>query len=158
MRNNTRARFAYGMVTVAVVLPVLLSLSLAVAPIRTSSFTKPEPAVASPNGASTDRCTYFYARKQVGIGFGATIPLTAVACWNGTTAFEEWGLNSSDCHPNRTAFVTDTTIECRRTAGPDGSLHFTYRTVLRSSILPFVSRDVVTTLSLAKDGKVVQFP
>lgn len=156
--RNTRAGFAYGMVTIAVVLPVLLSLSLALAPIRTSSVIKPQPAPESPTGASTDRCTYFEARKQVGIGFGATIPLTAVACWNGTTAFEDWGLNSSDCLPNRTEFVNATTIECRRTTGPDGTLHFTYRTVLQSAILPFISREVVTTLNLTKDGKVVQFP
>jgi hypothetical protein len=158
MRNSTRARFAYGMVTIAVVLPVLLSLSLSVAPIRDSTFTRPEPVVVSSSGASTDQCTYFDSRKQVGIGFGATIPLIAVACWNGTTAFEEWGLNSSDCLPSRTEFVTATTLECRRTAGPDGSLHFTYRTVLRSVILPFISREVVMRLDLTKDGRVVQFP
>lgn len=158
MHQNVRARIAYGMVTVAVVLPAVLALSLAVAPGRTSALTRSEPLVGTASGTATKGCTYFEARKQVGIGFGATVPITAVACWNGSTAFEEWGLNGSDCLQTRTEFVTDTTIECRRTTGSDGSLHFTYRTVLRSAILPFVSRDVVMALDLTKDGKVVQFP
>jgi hypothetical protein len=158
MRRNTLTRIAYGMVTIAFALPVLMSLSLALAPVRTAAFTKPEPVLVSSSGRPTDGCTYFDARAQTGIGFGATIPLTAVACWNGATAYEDWGLNGSDCHPNRTELVTDTTIECRRTTGSDGSLHFTYRTLLRSAILPFVSREVVMTLDLTKDGKVIQFP
>jgi hypothetical protein len=144
------------MVTFAVVLPVLLSLSLAVAPSRVSAFTRPEPDFATPNG--TAHCSYFDARTQAGIGFGATTRIAAVACWDGRSAFEEWGLNSSDCYPYRAEFVTATTIECRRTMRSDGSLHFTYRTVVRSAILPFVSREVVMTLNLTKDGRVVQFP
>lgn len=158
MRRNVGARIAYGMVGIAIGLPAVLSLSLAVAPIRTTAFTRPEPAYVAPNATGTAQCAYFYARKQVGIEVGATVPLTAVACWNGTTAFEEWGLNASDCLQTAIQLVTDTTIECRRTAGSDGSLHFTYRTLLRSAVLPFVSRDVVMTLDLTKDGKVVQFP
>jgi len=156
MRRNVRARVAYGMVAIAFLLPVVLSLSLGFVPVRTTAFTRPEPGSVTPNG--TAQCAYFEARKQVGIGFGATIPLSAVACWNGTTAFEEWGLNSSDCLPNQNVLVTVTPTECRRSTGPDGSLHYLYRAVVRSAILPFVSRDVVTTLNLTKDGKVVQFP
>jgi hypothetical protein len=156
VRRNIRARIAYGMVSFAVVLPVLTSLALAVAPLRVSAFTRPEGDSATPNG--TAHCRYFDARTQAGVGFGASTRITAVACWDGRTAFEDWGLNNSDCFPYRTEFVTGTTIECRRTTGSDGSLHFTYRTVVRSAILPFVSREVVMTLNLAKDGRVVQFP
>lgn len=156
MHRNLRARIAYGMVTLAVVLPVLMSLLLAVAPSRVSAFTRPEPDFATSNG--TAHCSYFDARTQAGIGFGATTRIAAVACWDGRSAFEEWGLNSSDCYPYRSEFVSTTTIECRRTMGSDGSLHFTYRTDVRSAILPFVSREVVMTLNLTKDGKVVQFP
>jgi hypothetical protein len=68
------------------------------------------------------------------------------------------GLNSSDCLPSLTELATPTAIVCRRTTSADGSLQFIYRTVLRSPILPFVSREVVMTLDLTKDGKVVQFP
>jgi hypothetical protein len=158
MHRDLRTRIAYGMVTLAVALPVLMALSLAVAPIRVSAFARPEPALVSPSGERTDPCTYFYARAQAGVGFGATIPLTAVACWNGTTAYEQWGLNTSDCLPSLTELATPTAIVCRRTTNSDGSLHFIYRTVLRSPILPFVSREVVMTLDLTKDGRVVQFP
>jgi hypothetical protein len=157
MRRNIRARIAYGMVAFAVVLPALMSLALTIAPLRVSAFTRPEPDFAGPNGTAA-HCRYFDARAQAGVGFGATTRITAVACWDGRTAFEDWGLNSSDCLPYRTEFVTATTSECQRTTGPDGSLHFTYRTVIRSAILPFVSRDVVMRLILAKDGRVVQFP
>jgi len=158
MHRDLQTRVAYGMVTLAVALPLLMSLSLAVAPVRVSAFTRPEPALLSPSGERTDPCTYFYARAQAGIGLGARIPLTAVACWNGTTAYEQWGLNASDCVQSVAELATLTTIECRRATASDGSLHFTYRTLLRSPILPFVSREVVMTLDLTKDGKVVQFP
>ena len=157
MRRNLGARVAYGMVAIAVLLPVVLSLSVGVAPVRTTAFTKPELSYVGQDGAAV-QCTYFGAHKQVGIGIGASIPINAVACWNGRTAFEEWGLNSSDCLQTSTVFVTTTTIECRRTTGPDGSLHFRYRSVLRSAFLPFISRDTTMTLDLTKDGKVVQFP
>jgi hypothetical protein len=158
IRRDLRPRIAYGMVALAVVLPLLMSLSLALAPVRVSAFTRPEPALVSPSAARADQCTYFYARAQAGVGFGATVPLTAVACWNGTIAYEQWGLNGSDCLQSGTEATTATTIECRRTTGSDGSLHFIYRTVIRSPILPFVSREVVMTLDLTKDGKVVRFP
>jgi hypothetical protein len=158
MGKNTWARVAYAMVATAVVLPIVLALSLAVAPVRMSAFTKSQPPFTGQGNQAATGCEYFDAREQVGIGFGATIPLAAVACWNGTMAFESWGLSSSDCHPGRTELVTDTTVQCTRVTGADGSLHFTYRTSLRSPILPFVSRDVAVTLDLTKEGKVVQFP
>jgi hypothetical protein len=158
IRRNVRARVAYGMVASAILLPALLSLTVAIAPVRTTTSTMPQLAYVAQDGTGTAQCAYFGARKEVGIGLGATIPINAVACWNGTTAFEVWGLNSSDCLPNQAGLVTTTTIECRRTTGSDGGLRFTYRTVLRSSLLPFVSREVVMTLNLTKDGKVVQFP
>jgi hypothetical protein len=84
--------------------------------------------------------------------------LSAVACWNGTKAYESWGLNNSDCIPRRTEFVYYATIECRRIEAADGSLHFIYRTKLRSAVLPFITREVVLTLWLTEDGKVLQFP
>jgi hypothetical protein len=158
IRKNRWARIAYSMVAIAVVLPIVFAISLALAPVRVSTFTQPQSDFVSQTGTFAGHCKYFDARAQVGIGFTATIPLTAVACWNGTTAFEDWGLNNSDCHPAGFEMVIDATRECRRVTGSDGSLRFTYRTTLRSAILAFVSRDVVMTLDLSKDGKVVQFP
>jgi hypothetical protein len=153
-----RRRIAYGMVALAFVLPFLLSATLAGAPLRTSAFTRMEPVVSGPGTVPNLQCRYFQARTTAGVGFGATIPISAAACWNGTRAEEDWGLNASDCHPLMTEFVTDTTLECRRTTAPDGTLAFTYRTRLQSPLIPFMSREVVMSLKLGKDGKVLQFP
>jgi hypothetical protein len=146
-----RAAIATTMVAVALLTPLMLSLALAVAPIHTSTYSR----VDTGNGGL---CRYFDARKQVGLGIGATIPLSAVVCWDGTTASEVWGLNSSDCLPQMTEFVIVSAAACRRTTAPDGTLRFTYDAVVRSAILPFVTRDAVMTLAVAKDGRVVQFP
>jgi hypothetical protein len=158
MRRSVRARLAYGMVALAVALPVLMSLTLFVLPVRMSTFTKPEQGFVTPGTTRMAQCTYFDARAYAGLGFGATIPVSAIACWDGTTAFELWGLNGSDCLGSSAVFISSTTLECRRTTSSDGSLRFRYRTLLRSSLLPFVSREVDLTLGLTKDGKVVQFP
>jgi hypothetical protein len=146
-----RAAVATTMVAIALLTPLALSLVLALAPIRTSTYAR----VDTGNGG---QCRYFDARKQVGLGMGATIPLSAVVCWDGTTASEEWGLNSSDCLPQMSAFAIVSAAACRRTTDPNGTLRFTYHAVVRSAILPFVTRDVVMTLAVAKDGRVVQFP
>ena len=130
---------------------LVLSLALAVAPIRTSTYTRADIG----NGA---QCRYFDAHKQVGVGIGATIPLSAVVCWDGKTAAQEWGLNNSDCLPRIADFAIVSATECRRTTGSDGTLRFTYHAVVRSVVLPFIARDVVMTLAVAKDGQVVQFP
>lgn len=158
IRRNTRARIAYGMVAVAVTLPVALGMSLTIAPLRVTTFTQAQPPFPGQPGQTANGCEYFQARAEAGIGFSATVPISAVACWNGTTAFEDWGLNDSDCLPYFGVMVVPQTLECRRVTGADGTLHFTYRSRLRSAILPFVSRDIELKLDLSKDGKVVQFP
>ena len=152
LRWGRRAAIATTMVGIALLTPLVLSLGLAVAPIRTSTYSRVEP---TGNGG---QCRYFDARKQVGLGIGATIPLAAVVCWHGTLASEEWGLNSSDCNPSMTDFAIVSTATCRRTTDPGGTLRFTYHAVVRSAILPFIARDVVMTLAVAGDGRVVQFP
>ena len=158
IRRNARARAAYGMVAIALALPVLSALSLGFAPLRVNAFTQSQPPFPGSSNRTATGCEYFEAHKQAGIGLGATIPMSAVACWNGTTAFEDWGLNDSDCFAYNQNLVAARTLECRRITAPDGSLRFTYRTRLRSVVLPFISRDVVMTLELSKDGKVVEFP
>lgn len=158
LRRNPRARVAYGMVAVALALPIVFALSLAVAPVRTSTLTDQQPDLVGQNGINAGKCEYFQAVDQVGIGFGAAIPISAVACWNGRIAFEEWGLNDSDCHAAATVLVIESIRECSRYTDGAGSLHFVYRTTVSSSILPFISRDLLMTLVLSKNGKVVQFP
>ncbi|MEO6797131.1 MAG: hypothetical protein ABI401_13260 [Candidatus Dormibacter sp.] len=149
---SRRASLAITMVALALVTPIALSVALVLVPIRTTSFFRPE------QGQTGAKCTYFDARAQVGLGFGAVVPLSAVACSDGRTASEDWGLNNSDCHPNRTEMTTVDTVECTRTTDASGTLHFTYRARVRSAVLPFLARDVVMTLVMAGDGHVVRFP
>ena len=86
------------------------------------------------------------------------MPLSAVACSNGQTASEAWGLNNSDCLPNRTEMTTVDKIECTRWTDASGTLNFTYHARVRSAVLPFLYRDVVMSLVISGDGRVVRFP
>jgi hypothetical protein len=159
LRRSLRAQLAYAMVALCIVVPVLLSVALLVAPVRTSAFTVANPVEFGAGSAcGNDHGLYFEARKQAGWGFAATIPITAVACWNGTRAYPLWGVYGSDCHPRGSEGIIDSTVACQQRTSSDGTLTFTYQTTLRPAILPFISRDVVMTLSLTKDGKVVRFP
>jgi len=148
-----RERLAIGMVAVALLTPIALSLALPLTPLRTTTLVRAEPS--SQLGAS---CTYFDARTKVGLGFGAVVPLSAVACWDGNKAYEEWGLNSSDCLLSSSEMTTVETITCTRSTDAEGTLRFNYRARVRSAVLPFMSKDVVRTLALSRDGRVVQFP
>src|ERR1700693_607405 len=160
LRRSMRARLTYGMVALCIVVPVVLSFALLIAPVRTSAFTVANPVEFAGASAAcgNDHWRYFEARTQVGWGFEASITISAVACWNGTRAYPLWGVYGSDCHPQMSEGLVDSTVACQQRTAPDGTLTFTYRTTLRPAILPFISRDVVVTLSLTKDGKVVQFP
>jgi len=148
-----RARLAIAMVAVAFATPIVLSFALVLLPTRTTTLSRPEQGARI---GST--CTYVDARTQVGFGFDALIPLSAVACSDGHTASEEWGLNRSDCLPNRTVMTTVEAIECTRTTDASGTLHFTYQARVRSAVLPFLYRDVVMSLVMSADGRVVRFP
>jgi hypothetical protein len=164
LRQSGRARLAYVMVALSIILPIVFSITLIASPIRTSALTVADP-IDGPavNGVGVRSCgndhgLYFDARKDVGRGVVSSVPITAVACWNGTRAYPLWGMFSSDCHPGTTEWASASTLTCRQATHSDGTLTFTYRTRLRAVLLPFISRDVVMTVSLTKDGKVVQFP
>ena len=73
-------------------------------------------------------------------------------------AEEAWGLNSSDCLPSSAVFVEVLSTRCSRTTDSNGTLRFVYSARVRSSLLPFLSRDMVLNLELARDGRVVRFP
>ena len=144
---------AIGMVAIALVTPIVLALGLVLGPVRTSSFQSPE-AGADP----ATQCRYFDATRRVGVGFGAAIRLSAVGCWNGTRAFEEWGMNASDCLQSSGVMAWVRTARCSRMTDADGTLRFTYVAHVESIVLPFLSRDVPVSLALTKDGTVVRFP
>jgi hypothetical protein len=148
-----RARLAIGMVATALLLPILLSIALPFAPIRVTTTVRAE--TSQTEGTS---CKYFDARARAGLGFGAVIPLSAVACWDGHKAFEDWGLNSSDCHLGSSEMASVETLSCSRTTDDAGTLRYVYKARVRSAVLPFLTKDVVMTLVLARDGTVLSFP
>lgn len=152
LATTGRARLATSMIAIALCAPVVLSLALAVAPVRTERTVRSEPNEANMH------CTFFDARTRVGLGFGAVIPHSAVACWDGTKAFESWGLNQSDCMIYSAELMTVETLQCTRTTDADGTLHFVNRSRVRSGILPFITRDVAMELVLTRDGRVVRYP
>jgi hypothetical protein len=164
LRQSGRARLAYVMVALSIILPVVFSITLIASPIRTTAFTVADPTDGpGVNGVGIKSCgnnhgLYFDARKDVGWGVVSSVPIAAVACWDGTRAYPLWGMFSSDCHPGTTEWAFASTLTCRQATRTDGTLTFTYRTRLHAVLLPFISRDVVMTVSLTKDGKVVQFP
>jgi hypothetical protein len=118
----------------------------------------PRPATELASATVADHCREFMATRRVGVGAEAQIGLHALACWNGRRAYEAWGLNDSDCGPLSTAMATITTERCARTTGADGTLHFTYRARIQSTLLPFGGRDLTVALALDRSGHVVRFP
>jgi hypothetical protein len=157
-RRGARAPLALGLLGLSVATPFLLSLGLATLPVRTtSSVSPPRPGPSLATATASDRCREFFATAEAGVGVTARIGIHAVACWNGRRAYELWGLNSSDCGLLTAAMATVTPERCTRTTAADGSLHFTYRALVRPALLPF-ARHLTVTLVLARDGRVVRFP
>src|SRR5919204_3725438 len=149
---SPRARLGLAMVATCLLLPFLLSAGLAVLPVSTTAYTAPA------SGESDSNCKFFQAYRQAGVGIFAAIQLSAEACWDGKHAYPRWGLSSSDCHVLTATLAQVTTARCSRTTDSEGSLHFTYQAIVRPSLLPFVTRELAVHLTLARDGKVVQFP
>ena len=155
--QDRRAPLALGMLALTIAAPFLLSLGPALIPVRTTSSTSP-PRTSAGLATGPSQCREFMASAQAGIGVGATIPLHAVACWNGRNAYEAWGLNASDCHLDSSFLATVSTEQCARTTGPGGALRFTYRALVRPTLLPFMGREVTVALVLDRDGRVERFP
>jgi hypothetical protein len=153
--HGRRTRTAMALLGLTVAIPVLLSLAIAVLPPRTSTTLA---ATTDGNGSGATACREFYANSDVGLGVRATLPLHARVCWNGKRAFEDFGLNSSDCEQVSSALTTATTTQCVRTTSADGTLAFTYRSDVTPNLIPFVHRDVTLRLVIDRNGTVEQFP
>lgn len=147
-----RARLALGMLAAAIVWPALLSVGVAVLPVRTTA------SVRSVDVSPSSRCVELTGASQVGFGVEARIPVHAMACGDGRTASEVWGLNRSDCLGADTTLATVTPVRCSRTTGPDGTLRFTYGAMVRPTLLPFLGREVTMRVVIDRDGRVVRFP
>jgi hypothetical protein len=146
--GGSRTRIGLAMLAITIVTPFLFAVALPALPARTTGSV-------SRLGA---RCAEFTAATRVGVVVTASIPLHAVACWDGRTATESWGLNASDCNLGFSALASVETVRCSRTTGADGTLHYTYSAVVRPQFLPLVNREVTMQLVLDRDGRVVRFP
>jgi hypothetical protein len=150
--GSPRTRIGLAMLAVTIVTPFLFAVALTALPAQTTR------SVRSSGGPVGAQCAEFTAATRVGLVVAAKIPLHAVACWDGRTATESWGLNASDCNLALSDLASVETVRCSRTTGPDGTLHYTYSALVRPQILPFVSREVTMQLVLDRDGHVVRFP
>ncbi len=159
-----RDRLAAALLALTLAAPLVLSLAVLVTPLRTSSYTvnpndaAPAPATAASAGGTDMRCREFYAQSVLGVGVTAVINLHAQACWDGTRAYESFGMNASDCLPGSALLAIATTSLCDRTTTADGTLSFTYRSQVSSVLLPFLHRDVTLRLVIDRNGRVEQFP
>jgi hypothetical protein len=153
--RGRRAGTAMALLALTVAIPVVLSLAIAVLPPSTSTTLA---ATTDGSGSGATACREFYANSHVGLGIEATVPLHAMVCWNGKRAFESFGMNNSDCLGGSSVLTTGTTTQCTRTTATDGTLAFTYRTDVASSLIPFVHRDVTLRLVIDRNGTVEQFP
>ena len=154
---GVRARLGLGMLAVALVAPFAVSLGIVLLPVRTTSSVSPGTVYGEPL-AQIANCAELTASAQVGLGVGATVPVHALACWDGRTAYEKWGLNSSDCIIATSVLTTVTTERCSRTTDGDGTLRFIYRASVRPQLLPLLSREVTMELVLDRNGRVERFP
>lgn len=153
-RLHPRLPLAMALTAFTIAAPFLLSLGVVLLPQRTTStVSDPRPV---PTGAVG--CHEFMASASIGVGVEAEIPLHAIACWDGSHAWEGYGMNASDCMIWAGSLTSSTADRCSRTTGPDGTLRFTYRAVVRPELLPFLSRDVTLGVVLDGNGRVVSFP
>ena len=163
-RFGRRDRLAATLLALTMAIPVVLSLAVLVIPVRTSSYTvnpsdaAPAPVTPASAGGADLRCREFYAQSVAGVGVTAVINLHAQACWDGTKAYESFGMNASDCLGGSALLATVTPSQCERTTASDGTLSFTYRSQVSSVLLPFLHRDVILRIVIDRNGTVEQFP
>jgi hypothetical protein len=168
-RVNVQARVAVALVLLVLVLPLMGSVAVVVLPLRTSSHVStPEPGhvlsgtPASPSPPTPQviplTCHTFNAKVEAGWGVYAELPVSAQACWDGSSATEEYGMNQGDCMMGGGLLVAVTREQCTRTTGADGTLTFTWRVALSPDLIPFLSRQVTVQVVIDKNGNVERFP
>ncbi len=162
--RNRRSSLAMGLLGLTLVLPLALSIGVAVLPLRTTATAGPvtliPPQAASPGGPATavKRCREFFADRYAGAGVEAEVELHAEACWDGRRATESFGMNASDCHAWAATMAVATTTRCTRTTDSLGTLSFTFSADVVPSLLPFLHRQATVRLVIDRNGIVEQFP
>jgi hypothetical protein len=160
-RPTARQRAAAALLLISFGTPVVLSVALAVLPPSVSTSSNGSIVMttsASGITAPLNDCRHFQADVTVGHGIQAEIPINALACWNGTRATASYGMAKSDCNQGDSVAAVVTTLACSSTTLPDGTLTFTYRALVSSSLLPFLGRTVTVEVSIDKNGHVLAFP
>jgi amino acid transporter len=159
--STARQRAAGALLALSFGIPVVLSVLLAALPPSVSTSSSGSAVMttsASGGSAPSVNCRHFQSDLAVGRGIQADIPVNAVACWNGRSARASYGMAKSDCNPGDSVAVDVTTLSCSSTTLPDGTLTFTYRARVSSSLLPFLGRTVMIEVSIDKNGHVLAFP
>jgi len=151
VRTTWLRRAVFAALAFELLLPVLASLALLVVPPQISTTVR----AASRESRG---CSYLGATETVGWVLQATLPISAEVCWTGARAFEQWGMNESDCATAMTSGLLAKTVSCRRKVLADGTLYFTYTTRLVSPAVPFVGRDVPITVAVSRTGRLLEFP
>jgi hypothetical protein len=144
---SRRGAAATAMVGVAVLVPLVLSASIALAPVRLVSTSS-----VTPSSKPGEQCVTVHSRLTVGWAIGAVIPVDGLACADGTRAYEEYGFNKSDCHPSTTDGAIVTTLRCSRVNGSDGAMSFTYSARVESALVPFIRREVTVRTVVDRNG------
>lgn len=161
--QGARARWGAALLAITLAIPLVLSLGVLIAPVQVTSYqndpTGNNAAViqGGPAGAVT-KCREFFAVDTVGVGVTAELFLHAEACWDGSKAYEVYGMNASDCLPGSSSLAIVTATLCQRTTSSDGTLSFTFRSHVASMLVPFLHRDVTLQLVVDRSGHVSQFP
>ncbi len=151
LRATWLRRIIFTAVAAELLLPVISGLALLVVPPQISTTVRAA-------GNQSQRCSYLGATETVGLVLQATLPISAQVCWTGSRAFEDWGMNQSDCEAAMTSGLVATTVSCHRQLLTDGTLYFRYTTRLESPAIPFIWRDFPLTVAVSRTGRLVQFP
>ncbi len=158
-----RGRWAAALLTTTVAIPMVLSVAVLILPLQVSSRSGapdlgPVAPTAPVTSNTTPHCREFYADNIAGIAVTVHMRLHAQACWNGTRASEDYGMNASDCFPASSTLTVATTTLCRRTTGADGTLSFTFRNEVSPLLLPFLHRTMTVQVVIDRNGRVERFP
>lgn len=153
---STRTRVAAWLLAATIAIPLLLSIALVFLPEQLSA-SSTLGSDGRQQGSAMD-CRDFFATRTIGVLVVAEVPLRARACWDGNSASESFGLNSSDCVFGGGVLTSVRTVSCKRVTDSRGTLSFTYEADVSPMLLPFLHRDVSMHLRIDRNGNVEQFP
>ena len=134
-------------------------LALGAAPTRAQALPTNVSSGLSVSGATCDR---FSRLGEVGLGFGADVPLDVEACWDGVHAYVfrqglEAELTRCVSSPGDADFARITALTCTEHADSDGTMRYTVHARVQPWLISAIRRDVLMELDITRDGKVLAF-